>query len=47
MRCVGRNGFAFLFDRRDANFVTINQKAFKELERAVSIFRTKPKRRAR
>lgn len=39
MRCVGKNGYAFLYDRRDANFVSINKAAFIHLETAVYKYR--------
>ena len=39
LRCVGRSGYAFLYDRRDARFITVNQAAFKALENAVNAYR--------
>lgn len=45
LRCVSKTGYAYLYDRQDARFVTINQPAFRALEKAVAEYREAKRKR--
>ena len=44
LSCVDKNGFAFLYARKDVNLYVINQAKFQRLEAAVAEYREARKR---